>query len=62
MLSSHAHFGYISMESRDLEYCRNDTPDFLISNLYLEGIKLNKLYVFRIHKSWSLAWKGENAG
>ena len=36
--------GYISKESRDLEYCRNDTPDLL------EGFKLNKLYIFRICK------------
>ena len=59
-MSSQAHLGSISKESRDLGYWRNDTPDSLICNLYLEGFKLNKSYIFRIHKSWSLTWKEEN--
>ena len=54
-MSSQARLDNISKESRDLGYCQNDTPDSLICNSYLEGLKLNKLYVFRIYKSWSLA-------
>ena len=50
-MSSQARLGNISKESRDLGYCRNDTPDSLICNSYLEGFKLNKLYIFRIYKS-----------
>ena len=53
-MSSQARFGNISKESRDLWYCQNDIPDSLICNSYL-GFKLNKLYIFRIYKSWSLA-------
>ena len=41
----------ISKESRELMHCRNGTPDFFICNSYLEGFKLNKLYIFRIYKS-----------
>ena len=46
-----ARLGNISKESRDLGYCRNDTPDSLICNSYLERFKLKKLYIFRICKS-----------
>ena len=31
-MSSQARLGYISKESRDLQYCRNDIPDSLICN------------------------------
>ena len=61
-MSSQANVGYISKESHDLEYYRKDTLDFFICNSYLEGFKLNKLYIFKIYKSWSLAWRGENVG
>ena len=47
-MSSHARLGNISKKSRDLGYT------------YLDGFKLNKLYIFRIYKSRSLAWKVEN--
>ena len=51
-MSSQAHLGYISNKSRDLEYYWNDTPDSLICYSYLEGFKLNKLYIIlRIYKS-----------
>ena len=43
-MSSQAHLGNISKESRDLSYLRNGNPDSLICNSYLEGYKLNKLY------------------
>ena len=54
-MSSQAHLGNISKESCDLGYFQYDTPDSLICNSYLEGFKLNKIYIFRIYKSWSLA-------
>ena len=50
-MSSQAHLGNISKESRDLGYSRNDTPDSLICKSYLEGFKLNELYIFRIYNS-----------
>ena len=53
-MSSQARLGNISKESRDLEYCQNDTSDSLICNSYLEGFKLNKLYIFRIYKGVTL--------
>ena len=54
-MNSQARLGNISKESRDLGYYWNDTLDSLICNSYLEGFKLNKLYVFRTYKSWYLA-------
>ena len=56
-MSSQARLGNISKESRDLEYCWNDTPDSLICTSHLEGFKLNKQYIYN---SWSLARKVEN--
>ena len=44
-MSSQSRSVNISKDSRDLGYCRNDTPDSLICNSYLEGFKLNKLYL-----------------
>ena len=35
-MSSQAHLGNISKESRDLGYFWNDNPDSLIGNSYLE--------------------------
>ena len=50
-MSSQARLVNISKESRDLGYFRNDTPDSLICNSYLERFKLNKLYISRMYKS-----------
>ena len=44
-MSLQAPFGNILKESRDLEYCWNDTPDSLICKFILERFKLNKLYI-----------------
>ena len=45
-MSSRAHLDNISKESCDLGCCRNDSPNSLICNSYLEGFKLNKLAIY----------------
>ena len=45
IMSSQARLGNISKVSHDLGYCRNNNPNSLTCNSYLEGFKLNKLYI-----------------